>query len=88
MVKFNNEYIAEKILSRALKLKDYVGHYGEKCFSVFISKSLTPSEREMEKLILTKRRQLINEGKDVKKIKIRNFELFYDSNKIEIKESN
>ena len=28
LVKFNNEYIAEKILSRALKLKDYVGHYG------------------------------------------------------------
>ena len=42
----------------------------------------------MEKLVLTKRRQLINEGKDVNKIKIRNFELFYDSNKIEITESN
>ena len=71
LVKFTQEYFAEKILARAAALKHYEPKYKEQTYSVFVSKSLNADEQKAEQKLLKKRSELLNSGVESKDLKIR-----------------
>ena len=84
LVKLKNEYIAEKALAHAASLKSFEGKYEGNKFKVYISRSLTPQERDTENAILKKRRELISSGCDPSHLLIKNLELYQDGKKVDI----
>ena len=64
-------------MSRAPKLKELED-------KIFISKALSASERECERKILLKRRELINNGVDPKSLRIKSLKLFQDSIEVQL----
>ena len=79
-----NEYLAEKALAHAASLKSFEGKYEDNKFTVYISRSLTPQERNTENAILKKRRELISNGCDPSHLRIKNLELYQDGKKVDI----
>lgn len=69
LVKFTNPWTAHKLLANANLLK------GSE-YKVFLSRDLTPEEQRIEKMILKKRYELIQEGEVRTNLKIRNLQLY------------
>ena len=77
LVKFTQEYFAEKILARAAAFKNYEPTYNEKTYSIFVSKSLNLEEQKLEQKLLKKRRELLDSGEvEPKDLKIRKGTLY------------
>ena len=84
LVKFKTELVVNKILARANKLRFYEGDGIQDKYKVFISKSLSKTEQELENKLLKKRRELINEGNQPSTLRIRNFELFLNDRRVDL----
>ena len=96
--KFKNPANNERRLYRPILITTNSPHFMENCFArshylkdfripVYIKKFLTQSDRELEKKILSKRFQMIGEGKSKKDFRIRNLQLFYQGNLVNLNES-
>ena len=96
--KFKNPANNERRLYRPTLITTNSPHFMENCFArshylkefripVYIKKFLTQSDRELEKKILSKRFQMIGEGKSKKDFRIRNLQLFYQGNLVNLNES-
>lgn len=77
LVQFRNEWTANKCLSKGYMLKDHP-------FPVFIAKSLSKSEIEIEKTVLKKRAELINSGIPRTDLRIRNLKLYQKGTEVPI----
>ena len=76
IVKFRSECEVKRILARASKLR----HYGKK---VFISPELTEEELQIERKLLAKRYQLIQNGTFTKeRVRVRNCKLLLDGKEL------
>ena len=85
LVKFTQEYFAEKILARAVAFKDYEPKYEEKTYSIFVSKSLNVEEQKLEQKLLKKRRELLNSGEaEAKDLRIRKGVLYHKGTEVKI----
>ena len=81
---FKTELVVNKIFARANKLTFYECDGILDKYKVFISKSLSKTEQELENKLLKKRRELINEGNQPSTLRIRNFELFLNDRRVHL----
>ena len=95
---FKNHANNERRLYRPILITTNSPHFMKKCFArshylkdlripVYIKKFLTQCDQELEKKILSKRFQMIGEGKSKKDFRIRNLRLFYQGNLVNWNES-
>ena len=77
LVKLNTEWSVQKLLTKARNLKQYTS-------SIFMSRMLSPEDHEKEKLVLKKRRELINQGTPAKELKIKHLKLFHNNNEVQL----
>jgi len=75
IVKLSNIWTTRKILANSQHMKDYPADY-----RAFISRELTHEERIIERNLLKKRRDLIENGTKRTSIRIRNLKLYVDGN--------
>ena len=75
IVKLSNNWTTRKILANSNHMKDYPADY-----QAFISRELTHKERIIERNLLKKRRDLIDNGKKRTSIRICNLKLYVDGN--------
>ena len=73
--KLPNIWTTRKILANSHHMKDYPADY-----RAFISRELTHEERIIERNLLNKRRDLIENGTKPTSIRIRNLKLYVDGN--------
>ena len=74
-VKLSNIWTTRKSLTTSHHMKDYIADY-----RAFISRDLTRDECIIEKNLLKKRRDLIENGTKWTSIRIRNLKLYVDGN--------
>ena len=77
LVKLNTEWSVQKLLTKARNLKQYTS-------PIFMSRMLSPEDHEKEKLVLKKRRELINQGIPAKELKIENLKLFHNNTEVQL----
>ena len=75
--RFRNPYLASICFAKGYKLRDYGGN-------VFIYKSLSPDEIELEKKLLKRRYELIQSGIDKSALKIRNLKVYENGNLVQV----
>ena len=82
LISTDNPYFMEKCFARSHHLKDFR-------MPVYIKKYLSKADRDLEKTLLSKRYNMINvEGKDRKDFRIKNLQLFYKGNVVDINGQN
>ena len=95
LVKFKNPASNERRLYRPILITKKSPNFMEKCFArsyylknfripVYIKKFVTQSHSELEKKILSNRFQMISEGKSKNDFRIRNLQLFYRGNLVNL----
>ena len=80
LITTNNPHFKENCFARSHYLKDFR-------IPVYIKKFLTQSDRELEQKVLSKRIQMISEGKIKNEFQIKNLQFFYQGNLVNLKES-
>ena len=77
IVLFRSQWLAEKCISKGYMLKDH-------SIRVFISRSLTKEEQELEQHVLKKRAELIKAGTPREQLRIRNLKLYKCGDEVNI----
>ena len=80
LVTFNNYWTVKKLLAGAFRLKNYNEEHES---SIFLNRFLNKDEQEREKLCLSKRYSLIQQGYIKEKFRISNLKLFYEGREID-----
>ena len=79
LISTENPCFMEKCFARSHYLKDFR-------LTVYIKKLLTRAERDLDKKLLTKRYNKINEGKKSDRVPIKKLQMFYKSKVVDLSE--